>query len=66
MSRYSNKIESVYENVHIIAMLLRKRCQNNKHFAELAPQNGGKTTGIDMIFRNYITVTLCISHFILQ
>ena len=31
--------------------------QNNKHFAELAPQNGGK----QLIWRNYITATLCIS-----
>jgi len=31
--------------------------QNNKHFVELAPQNGGK----QMIWRNYVTVTLCIA-----
>ena len=31
--------------------------QNNKHFAELAPQNGGK----QLIWRNYVTVTLCIA-----
>jgi len=30
--------------------------QNNKHFAELALQNGGK----QLIWRNYVTVTLCI------
>jgi len=30
--------------------------QNNKHFADLAPQNGGK----QLIWRNYVTVTLCI------
>jgi len=30
--------------------------QNNKHFAELAPQNDGK----QLIWRNYFTVTLCI------
>jgi len=30
--------------------------QNNKHFAELAPPNGGK----QLIWRNYVTVTLCI------
>jgi len=34
----------VSENVRIIAILLRKRCQNNKHFAELAPKNGGKNS----------------------
>jgi len=30
--------------------------QNNKHFAELTPQNGGK----QLIWRNCVTVTLCI------
>jgi len=30
--------------------------QNNEHFAELAPQNGGK----QLIWRNYVIVTLCI------
>ena len=30
--------------------------QNNIHFAELAPQNGGK----QLIWRNYVIVTLCI------
>ena len=30
--------------------------QNNKHFADFAPQNGGK----QLIWRNYVTVTLCI------
>jgi len=30
--------------------------QNNKRFAEFAPQNGGK----QLIWRNYVTVTLCI------
>jgi len=34
-------------------------CQNNKHFSEPAPQNGGK----QLIWRNYITVTLCIDCF---
>ena len=43
LSRYSNKIESVglrkcpYYRYHT-----KKWCQNNKHFAELASQNGGK------------------------
>ena len=32
-----------------------------KHFAELDLQHGGKTAGVDMIRRNYITVTLCIA-----
>jgi len=30
---------------------------NNKYFVELAPQNGGK----QLIWRNYVTVTLCIT-----
>jgi len=40
LSRYSNNIESE-ENVRIIILL--KRCHNNKHFAQLAPQHGEKT-----------------------
>ena len=32
---------------------------SKKHFAELDLQHGGKTAGIDMIWRNYVTVTLC-------
>ena len=51
----------VYENVRIIAILLRKWCPNKKRFAELDLQHGGKTAGIDMIWRNYVTVTLCIA-----
>jgi len=50
LSRYSNKIE----NVRIITILLRKRCHNNKHFAE-PPRHGGGTAGIDMVWRNYVT-----------
>jgi len=52
----------VYENVRISAILLRKWCLNKKCFAELALQNGGKTAGIDMIWRNYVTVILCIAY----
>jgi len=33
---------------------------SKKHFAEVAPQNGRKTAGIGIIWRNYVTVTLCI------
>ena len=46
----------------IITVLLWKWCYNNKHLAELAPQNGGKTAGIHMIWRNYVIVTLCIDN----
>jgi len=35
-------------------------CPSKKHFAELVPQNGEKTAGINMTWRNYVTVTLCI------
>ena len=41
-------------------MLLRKWYASKKHFAELDLQHGWKTAGIDMIWRNYVTVTLCI------
>jgi len=44
----------------IITILLRKWCPNKKHFAELDLQHGGKTAGIDMIWRNYVTVTICL------
>jgi len=50
----------VWENVRIIPILLREWCPNKKHFAELDLQRGGKTAGIDMVWRNYVTVTLCI------
>ena len=53
---YSNKIESVsLRNVHTI--LLRKWCHNSKRFAQLGPYHGRKTAGIDMVWRNYITVS---------
>jgi len=50
----------VQENVRISAILLRKWCPSKKRYAELDLQHGGKTAGIDMIWRNYATVTLCI------
>jgi len=50
----------VEENVWISAICLWKWCHNNKHLAQLAPQRGGKTAGIDMTWRNYVAVTLCI------
>ena len=40
--------------------LTKKWCPSKKHFAELDLQHGGKTAGIDIIWRNYVTVTLCI------
>ena len=38
--------QSVWENVRIIVILLRKWCHNNKHFSEFAPHHGGKTAGV--------------------
>jgi len=59
--RYRIKLNQfLKENVRIITILLRKWCHNNKHFAEPASRHGGKTGEIDMIWRNYVTVTLCI------
>jgi len=44
---YLNKIELVdlRQNVHIITVLLRKWCHNNKHFLEFAPHHGRKMVG---------------------
>jgi len=39
----------------------RKWCHNNKHFAEVALHDGGKAAGMDMLWRNYVTGTLCIT-----
>jgi len=50
----------VQENVRIITILLRKWCDSNIHLWELAPHSGGKTAGTDTLWRNYVTVTLCI------
>jgi len=47
----------VYENIHIITILLRKWCHNNKYLSKLA--HGGKTAGIDTVWRNYVIVTIC-------
>jgi len=29
-------------------------------FLRACPHHGGKTAGIDMVLRNYVTVTLCV------
>jgi len=47
-------------------ILLRKWWHNIKHFSELVPHHGGKTAGIDMVWRNYISATLCIAYNIQQ
>jgi len=64
LSRYSNKTESValIKKMFILSVsYIRKRCHNNKHFSELASHHGGKTAGIHMVWRNYVTLTLCRS-----
>jgi len=43
-----------------IITILRKGYYNSKHAAKLAPHHAGKTAGIDMAWRNYITNTLCV------
>jgi len=50
----------VSENVRVVTVFLRKWCHSSTHFSELAPHHGGKTAGIDMVWRNYVTVTLCV------
>jgi len=60
---YSNKIETAGLRKCPYYHYLTKKVigyHNNKHFAELAPHHGRKTAGIDMIRRNYVTVTICI------
>jgi len=60
LSRYSNKNESVLSKkascVIVITIFLRKLSHNYKHFSELAPHHGRKTAGIDMVWRNDVTV----------
>jgi len=60
ISRYSDKIESFFkENVRTITVLLRKWCHSKKHFVEpAAPYHGGKTTSTDVVWRNYVAVTI--------
>jgi len=57
LSRYWNKIESVV-STKCPYILLWKWCRDNKHFAQLARHHGGKTGGIDTLWRNYVIVTL--------
>jgi len=47
--RYSNKIESVVSDVTVISI-----------YQSLRHNMAGKTAGIDMIGRNYASVTLCV------
>jgi len=50
-------ISTGLSNVHMITNFLTKQYQNNKHFSKLAPLHDVRTAGIDMKWRNYITVT---------
>ena len=62
LSRYSNKIEpiSLRKRPHYHCLTIRKWRHDSKRSSELAPHHGGKTagTGIDVAWRNYVTVTL--------
>ena len=60
-SYHSNITESVsLRKCSYYHYLTKKAKSHNKHFSELAPHHGGKTDGIDMVWRNYVTATLCI------
>jgi len=52
LSRYSNKMESVGLRKRPYYQYLTKKVMSQRH--------GGKTAGIDMVWRTYVTVTLCI------
>jgi len=49
----------VWESLYPLP-LLTKWCYNNRHYSEVAPHHGGNTAGIDIVWRNYVTVALCI------
>jgi len=44
----------------VIGQIKRFRHHSSKHFLELALHHGGKTAGIDMEGRNYVTIIICI------
>jgi len=50
----------VWQNVYVLLLFYAKCCHSSKHFSELASDHGGKPAGIDMEWKNYVTVTLCI------
>jgi len=59
--RSSNKIESVeLRKCPSYDYLTKKVMHSIKWFSELAHHHGKKTAGIDMVWKNYDTVTLCI------
>jgi len=56
------KTESVCsKNACIITTVAIKLCHNKKHVLEHATHHRGKTAGIDMVQKHYVTVTLCIA-----
>ena len=61
LSRYSNKIESVGLRQCPHYRYYWKWCQNNKHFSELAPQNGEKNSWHIYNMKNFVTITLYIA-----
>jgi len=59
LSRYSNKIESVYENVRIISILLRKWRHTKSNISPSLPRiMAGKQLAQLTVWRNYVTVIL--------
>jgi len=62
LSRYWNKIVSVdLRNCPYYHTLLRESRHNNKHFGPHIMVEK-QLAGINMVWRNYVTVTLCIRH----
>jgi len=65
LSRYLNKIESagLSKCPYYHYLTTKVMWQYNKHFSGLATHHDRITAGIDMEWRNYATVTLCITLF---
>jgi len=63
LSRYSNKIKAVglrkCPYYHYLTTKVMSQ-QQKQTFLRACPHHGGKRAGIDMAWKNYITVTLCI------
>jgi len=59
LSLYSNTTESVcLRKCPYYCILQRKWCHYNKRFLQIVPRHGGKSAGIDMTWRNFVTVVL--------
>jgi len=59
LSRYSNKSESVGLRKYPCYHCRIKEVMSQYIFSKIAPHDGGKTAGIDMVWRNYVSVALC-------